>query len=236
MVRNMYKTVGLACVLFTALGANAQNRRDSWRDVDTDVVSKDSVTRGDYTLIFVNKSQGFSEALKTRMIETFFTVYPAEAKIYNPSTAKKVTFIVNPKYDGVAATAGTYVHYNPAWFDNHPGDIDVVTHEVMHIVQSYRGGEGWITEGIADYVRFTHGVDNKGAGWSLPAFKATQSYRDAYRVTARFFAWLEKSRKGIIVKLDDAMRQHTYTNEFWKNETGKTVDELWNDYAADPVI
>lgn len=236
MAKNLYKMIGLACVLVSALGAQAQNRRDSWRDVETNVVSKDSITRGEYTLIFVNKSAGFPDALKNRMIETFFTVYPAEAKLYNPNTAKKVTFIIDPEYKGVAATAGSYVHYSPAWFDKHPGDIDVVTHEVMHIVQSYRGGEGWITEGIADYVRHTQGVDNPGANWKLPEFKDTQSYKDAYRVTARFFVWLEKSKKGIIVKLDDAMRKKTYTADFWKNETGKTVDELWADYAANPVI
>lgn len=236
MVKKFYKTLLVLCMLLAGLNVHAQ-RNNGWRDTQTDVVSKDSVTRGEYTLIFVNKSEGFSPALKERMIETFFSVYPEQAKIYNPNTAKKVTFIINPKYDGVAATSGTYVHYNPAWFDKHPGDIDVVTHEVMHIIQSYRGGEGWITEGIADYVRATMGVDNKGAGWSLPSFKPEQSYKNAYRVTARFFIWLEKNAKsGIIVKLDSAMRSKTYTDEFWKAETGKTVDELWADYAKNPVI
>jgi hypothetical protein len=236
MIKKIYKTLLVPCMLLAGLSVQAQ-RNNGWRDTETDVVSKDSVTRGAYTLIFVNKSAGFSEALKERMIETFFKVYPEQAKIYNPNTAKKVTFIINPKYDGVAATAGTYVHYSPEWFDKHPGDIDVVTHEVMHIIQSYHGGEGWITEGIADYVRATMGVDNEGAGWSLPAFKPEHSYRNAYRITARFFIWLEKNAKsGIIVKLDSAMRSKTYTDEFWKTETGKTVDELWADYAKNPVI
>ncbi|QEH43937.1 secretory protein [Chitinophaga sp. XS-30] len=235
-MKKIYKTLAVSCLLLAGLSVHAQ-RNNGWRDIETGVVSKDSVTRGEYTLIFVNKSEGFSPALKERMIETFFTVYPEQAKIYNPKTAKKVTFIINPKYDGVAATAGTYVHYNPGWFDKNPGDIDVVTHEVMHIIQSYRGGEGWITEGIADYVRATMGVDNEGAGWSMPAFKPEHSYKNAYRITARFFIWLEKNAKsGIIVKLDSAMRSKTYTDEFWKTETGKTVDELWAEYAKNPVI
>lgn len=236
MIKKIYKTLAVSCLLLAGLSVHAQ-RNNGWRDTETGVVSKDSITRGEYTLIFVNKSEGFSPALKERMIETFFAVYPEQAKIYNPKTARKVTFIINPKYDGVAATAGTYVHYNPGWFDKNPGDIDVVTHEVMHIIQSYRGGEGWITEGIADYVRATMGVDNEGAGWSMPAFKPEHSYKNAYRITARFFIWLEKNAKsGIIVKLDSAMRSKTYTDEFWKTETGKTVDELWAEYAKNPVI
>ncbi|RYG28596.1 MAG: secretory protein, partial [Chitinophagaceae bacterium] len=111
-------------------------------------------------------------------------------------------------------------------------------HEVMHIVQSYNdGGEGWLTEGIADYVRFKFGVNNEKGNWSLPAFKQTQSYTNSYRVTARFLVWLEKHvRKSIVNEMDAASREGKYTPGLWKQLTGKTVDELWSDYAANPEI
>ena len=32
------------------------------------------------------------------------------------------------------------------------------------------------------------------------------------------------------------MRNQTYKPELWKTFTGKTVDELWKEYAANPVI
>jgi hypothetical protein len=105
----------------------------------------------------------------------------------------------------------------------------------MHLVQSYphRAGPGWLTEGIADYVRYAYGVDNQGAGWSLPAYTASQHYTNAYRITARFLLWLEKDVKpGVVKTLDNAMRTNTYTDEIWSKQTGKSLDDLWAAYAA----
>ncbi|RZL31842.1 MAG: secretory protein [Pedobacter sp.] len=192
-----------------------------------------------YTLNFTNNDASFDPALKKRMIETFFKVYPKLAKDFNKNTDKEVTFSIDTAYKGVAATGGGKIVYNPDWFKKKPGDIDVVTHEVMHVVQNYGngGGPGWLTEGIADYVRYKYGVDNPGAKWVLTPFKPEQSYKNAYRITARFLNWLElNGNKGIVVKLDSAMRNHTYKDNLWKDLTGKTVDELWTAYSANPGV
>lgn len=152
---------------------------------------------------------------------------------------KKVAMIIDPDYKGVAATAGGVIRVNPEWMKKNPEDLDVVTHEAMHIVQAYRGhsGPGWITEGIADYVRHQFGVNNEAAKWSLTPFNEKQSYKNAYRITARFFVWITKNYKKHFVRdLDAAMREGTYTDGFWKQQTGKTVDELWSQYSQDPTI
>ena len=190
-----------------------------------------------YSLTFKNNDANFNPALKKRMVATFFKVYPELANDFNKNTDKEVVFSIDTAYRGVAATGGGRIVYNPEWFVKHPGDIDVVTHEVMHIVQNYGNGAGpgWLTEGIADYVRYKYGVDNLGAKWSLTPFKPEQSYKNAYRITARFLNWLENNgNSGIVVKLDSAMRAHTYKDTIWKDLTGNTVDELWALYASDP--
>ncbi len=214
-----------------------RQRRQSWSEAPH--LSLDSTMRDGYTLIFVNNDTTFQAEgadIKKRMIETFYKVYPAQAKDFNPNTAKRVVFWIDRNYTGVAATGGTVVRYKPAWMLKKPTDIDVVTHEVMHIIQSYQGGAqgvGWLTEGIADYVRAVYGVDNEGAKWTLPKYKDTQKYTDAYRVTAKFLQWCEKNvKKGLVVNLDGRLRSHTYTADAWKEYTGKTLDELWADYAA----
>lgn len=188
-----------------------------------------------YTLIFKSNDPSFNPELKKRMIKTFFQVYPILAKDFNKNADKLVTFHIDTAYKGVAATGGGRIVYNPKWFLKHPGDIDVVTHEVMHVVQNYGsgGGPGWLTEGIADYVRYKYGVDNPGANWALPAFEPKHNYKNAYRITARFLNWLElNGHRSIVVRLDAAMRNHTYKDTIWKNLTGKTIDELWAMYAA----
>ena len=202
-------------------------------------LSTDSLTKANYTLLFINKDTALDAVVKQRLIDAFFTVYPKEAAMYNENTSKKVTFIIDPAYDGVAATGDDVVRFNPVWFHKHPGDIDVVTHEVMHIVQAYgeTDAPGWITEGVADYVRYKFGVDNAGAGWKLPDYNTKQNYDNAYRVTARFFVWIEQHyNKDFVKQLDDVVRRHTYKDDFSKKHTGKTFAELWQEYGKNPVI
>lgn len=216
--------------------------QDNWQHTENDrkaAVDVDSITKNGYTLIWINKDKGFSPALKDRLVAAYFTNYPKLAKKYNNKTIKKVSFVIDPDYKGVAATAGGIVRYSPEWFAKNPGDIDVVTHEVMHIVQAYPDGAGpwWITEGIADFVRFDEGIDNDGANWKLPDYTEKQKYTDSYRTTARFLYWINKNvKKDFVKKLDGAMRNKTYTDDFWKAQTGKTIDELWSAYSQDPKI
>ncbi|WP_158795953.1 basic secretory protein-like protein [Pedobacter sp. L105] len=200
---------------------------------------KESFKKKGNTLTFITQDANFSPAVKARLIETFFKVYPELKKQFNPNAAKEVTFVIDTAYKGVAATSGTIVSFSPVWFKKHPEDVDVVTHEVMHIVQAYgeNAGPWYITEGIADYVRYVYGVDNAGAKWTLPNYKEGQKYENGYRVTARFFAWMEKhGYAGIVKKIDKNMRDHTYTDDTWKTLTTKTLNELWSSYIADPTL
>jgi hypothetical protein len=203
------------------------------------VHAQEIIKKKGYTLSFESNFQALDPKLKKRLIETFFEVYPKLAKEYNPNTLKEVKFFVDTNYKGVAATSNAKVTFSSIWMVKHPEDIDVVTHEVMHIVQDYGRsvGPGWLTEGIADYVRSKFGVDNAGAKWTLPALKPEHSYKNSYRITARFFTWIEKKVKpGTIKAVDASLRDHTYTAEIWAKLTGKDLDALWADYVKNPEI
>lgn len=234
----------LLCCMLLMIGTGhvtvyAQN---NWQHTDDDrkeAFEVDTISKGKYSLIWINKQADFDPVLKQKLIDTYFVNYPKLAKKYNKHTRKQVSFVIDPGYNGVAATAGGIVRYSPEWFKKNPNDIDVVTHEVMHIVQGYPNGAGpwWITEDIADYVRFTEGVDNASANWQLPDFNAKQKYTDSYRITARFFYWLDKRvKKNIIKALDQKMRTKKYNDSFWKQQTGQDLDQLWDRYAADPSL
>jgi len=197
--------------------------------------------KGKYTLIFECKAPLFSQEINQKLIGTYFKVYPALVKQYNKKATRVVTFVIDPDYDGVAGTSNDKVVFSVKYMTGHPNDIDIVTHETMHIVQAYGDGSnipGWLTEGIADYARYAYGVGNEKAGWSLPKFTSSQNYQNSYRITARFLAWLEYSgHKGIVKKLDQAGRDKTYDNgEIWKKLTGKTIDELWLAYSQNPAL
>ena len=202
--------------------------------ISSKVTGQEIIKKKGYTLTYESNDSTFDPALKESLIKTFFKVYPKLSKEYNKNTSKEVKFFVDTSYKGVAATGGGRVRFSASYMKKHPEDIDVVTHEVMHIVQDYGRsvGPGWLTEGIADYARFKFGVNNEAAKWALPPYKEGQSYTNSYRITASFLNWLEKGAyKGVVKKLNSALHEHSFTAETWKNLTTGTLEELWSDYA-----
>ena len=190
-----------------------------------------------YKLTFISKDPNLDPTVRQNLIDTYFEIYPTLVKTFNNKSTKDVLFVVDTAYKAVAEASGNRILFSAGYMKAHPTDIDVVTHETMHIVQGYgySAGPVWLTEGIADYVRYKYGVDNVGSKWSLPAFNDKQSYTNSYRITARFFAWLEQNVKpGLIAALDQQLRAHQYTGESWTNLTGKTIDQLWEDYSKNP--
>ena len=190
-----------------------------------------------FVLIFENNEPAFSLDVKKDLVETFFAVYPALVKDFNPLSTKTVMFKIDTAYKGVAATSGSNIVYNPKWFVQHPKDIDVVTHEVMHIIQGYPNyNPWWMVEGIADYIRYKYGVANAAGGWTMPDVIAAQKYDNGYRITARFLAWCENKKPGCVKTFDGALRTNTYTPALWNTIFGKSVDDIWAEYVANPAI
>jgi hypothetical protein len=213
-----------------------QSNDGGWSiDATKQSFSKDSIVKGDYTLLFYVQSPNFDSTVKRRMIETFFTVYPRQVEHYNPKAPKTVVFLVDPTYKDVAAALGNMVRYSPEWFAQNPEDIDVVTHEVMHVVQGYNYATVpfWVTEGIADYARSVYGLNNEKAKWELQKPVAQSHYQNGYKITARFFFWLEEQYKlEFVNELNSVAAAKAYTDNFWQAKFGKTVGELWDEYRA----
>ena len=158
---------------------------------------------------------------------------------FNPnSCSHDVTLTIDPNYGGVAQAAGNQITASATWIRNNPQDTDFLTHEAMHVVQSYpRYEPSWLVEGIADYARWKYGQNNAAGGWSLPEYASNQRYTDSYRVTARFLAWCEKRYSSIVNQLDSALRRNAYQGNTWAQITGgKSLDQLWFDYSRNPAL
>ena len=196
-------------------------------------------TRGNLSLMLIDKDSLFTDAYKQRFIDMYFLQYPKLIQKYNKNSVKKITFSIDKNYKGVAETDNGIIKFNPAWFAKNPEDLDVITHELMHIVQNYKDEKipGWLIEGIADYVRATEGVNNEKAGWKLPDLKSGNNFDNSYRITARFFIWLTQNfNKDLIIRLDNNARNNNYTPEFWKKNTEKNIEELWDIYKAKSAL
>lgn len=135
------------------------------------------------------------------------------------------------KMDGVAYAGGGQITGSVAYFKRHPDDIGAMVHETVHIVQSYRvrGNPGWLVEGIADYIRFFKYEPGK-LGRINPR---RARYDGSYRVSAAFLAYLtEKYDKDIVRKLNKMMRQGEYKKELFQKWTGKTLEQLGEEWRT----
>ena len=144
----------------------------------------------------------------------------------------RVTFSVRPGIDVPAYASGSGIVLSAEWFTKNPGDLGCFIHELTHLVQAYpRSPEeaGWVVEGIADYVRYRVGADDR---WRIPAsYREGTNYTNGYGVTAAFLVYLEKHYDAeLVTKLNRALKSGTYRQALFEECTGKSVDALWEEY------
>lgn len=132
---------------------------------------------------------------------------------------------------GVAYCAGTSIVVSSHWIEKHPGDIGLAVHELVHVIQRYPNPNPiWITEGIADYIRFA--VFEKMPLNKFPVSNKPDAYKGGYRVAAGFLLWLESEKSpGIVKKLNAAMRKKIYTDAMFKEITGLQISDAWKAYV-----
>lgn len=149
------------------------------------------------------------------------------------SPPKRIRFLFKPDIDAPAYASGSDITISSRWIREHPDDFGVVIHEMTHVIQAYGGpGErpGWLVEGIADYIRWWRFEPESPR---TPIDPDRASYRDAYRTTAAFLAWITgRVHRGIVPALDRALRQGTYREILFEQTTGKSLDALWAEYVA----
>jgi hypothetical protein len=113
-------------------------------------------------------------------------------------------------------------------------------HEVVHVVQFGGNGEGngrgkrrppsWVTEGVADYIRwFLYEPESKGAEITTRNVSRAK-YDDSYRTTANFFDWVIKNHEKDLMRKLNVATHEGYSEDLWKQWTGKTVQELGADW------
>ncbi|MEW4563894.1 basic secretory protein-like protein [Bremerella sp. JC770] len=142
---------------------------------------------------------------------------------------QEVRVVYKKDMDGVAHTIRNQIVISGNWVKQHPEDTGMVIHELVHVIQAYpRGGPFWLVEGIADYIRFYKYEPQTRLRGINPE---RQSYRDGYRTSAQFVAWLEKTHPGIVQKINEAIRKHEYQNVLIRETTGKNVEQLWDEFV-----
>jgi len=132
--------------------------------------------------------------------------------------------------EGIAYADSNAITVSSHWIEKYPEDIGLIVHEAVHVVQLYPNFEpGWVTEGIADYIRWAH-YEKKPLEW-FPVGKNDKGYEAAYRTTGGFFLWITQFQNSNFIKiLNNSMKKGEYSEEIFSQYTGKKLDMLWQEY------
>jgi hypothetical protein len=166
-----------------------------------------------------------------RLCERTYPMINEELKSEGYKPSHLVRMSLKSSYNGVAATSGDRITGSVKFFKKHPDDVGAMIHETVHIVQRYRSrrNPGWLVEGVADYIRFFKFEPGKIG----PINPERAHYDQSYRVSAAFLAYLvETYDKQIVLKLNKMMREGEYTEDIFKELTGKTVHELDDEWRS----
>ncbi|WP_235841590.1 basic secretory family protein [Confluentibacter sediminis] len=190
-------------------------------------------------ITFINQDLKLDPDIIKGLKSTIYNVYPKLVKDFNKNARMDITIKIDTTYDGVAYANSGKITVSSQYLHKRPNDLDLITHEIMHLIQSYPYGAGpsWLTEGIADFVRYKYGVDNVKADWYLTEFSENQHYTNSYRISARFLLWVSQNYdQKLVYKLDKKLRSNSYSNKLWNEYTGFSLDQLWYNYSKNPII
>lgn len=155
-----------------------------------------------------------------------------ESDGFEPVREVKIVF---KKMDGVAYASGTTITISADWIAKHPDDIGMVVHELVHVVQAYRHRvPGWVTEGIADYIRFF--LYEKNGDRTCRVNPERSKYTDSYRTTGAFFDWIVRNRNPrFVTSLNAICRSSGLPDDrisaVFQELAGDEPDKLWAEFV-----
>jgi hypothetical protein len=196
--------------------------------------------------IYTSETPDLTEWAHKELAPVLQLWYPKIVKMlpsegYQAPGSLSITF--STRMRGVAATSGTRIRCGADWFRQQlQGEAKgAVVHELVHVVQQYglawrsdpnaTRTPGWLVEGIADYIRwFLYEPQTRGAEITRKNI-ARARYDSSYRISGNFLNWVtETYDRNIVRKLNAAARQGRYHEELWKEVTGRTLQELGEEW------
>ncbi|HSI71755.1 MAG TPA: basic secretory protein-like protein, partial [Fimbriimonas sp.] len=151
------------------------------------------------------ESAAWAAAAKQLTIDWFPTLTSLLAT-ENYKAPDKITLTFKKEISAPAYASGGGITINAKWIRDHPNDLGMVIHELVHVIQMYPGFKekpGWLVEGIADYIRWWRYEPE------VPRTKPNPekaNYNDSYRTTGWWLGWVsQKYDRRLVPALDRAL-------------------------------
>jgi hypothetical protein len=176
-------------------------------------------------------SKVWAEAARS-LVKEWYPIAIAMLSTQDFKRPQKITLVFKKDLNVPAYASGDAITINGKWISEHPDDLGMVIHELVHILQQYprnRANTGWLTEAIADYIRWWR-YEPEGP---RPRITENSKMTDGYRVTAYFLAWAGKKYDlRLVPSLDAALRKGEDPMPVFAKFCGKNADEVWKEFVA----
>ena len=178
--------------------------------------------------------EAYVERLKPRMRQWWPILTTALASPgYTPTDHINLDFYRISPSTVPAATRGHQIIVDPAYVLAHlhnPDMLGMVGHEMVHVMQAYPGHPAsWLTEGIADYMRYYVLIpDDPGRAFSPDGAR----FDGAYQPTAGLLDWVERSHPGAVRGVNTVMRQGGDGPAELSRIAGAPLETVWAAYMA----
>ncbi len=136
----------------------------------------------------------------------------------------------------VGGWRGTTIYLDAQWFALNPTNFDsIFIHEMAHVAQQYpRKAPSHWQEGIADYVSAKLLCTNESH--CAECSNISPHYRSGYSCAAAFLLYVEQTHNSNVVRqLQSALRRGSYNDAFFTKATGRTLDQLWDEFKTTPA-
>lgn len=162
----------------------------------------------------------------------------------------------------IASAGGNEVHIHDTWLQKNPQDFDCLTHELAHVLQGGWDGnycpaytdpetgnkDTYMIERFVDYCRYLYAYKGgyyNDMGWSLQTVSSENTYYKSVRMWVYLDYTYSTADADIMKRIQNAVVSKKYGNEDWEptgkawaeifegtEAEGKTLTELWEEYAA----
>ena len=132
----------------------------------------------------------------------------------------------------MAETSGGRITGSVKYFKSHPDDFGAMVHETVHTIQGLPRPRQPRLAGRRDR-RLRALLQVRTGQERRPVDPDRSHYDGSYRVTATFLNFVaEKYDKELVRKLNVHMREGKYSDDLFKELTGKTLKELDEEWRA----
>lgn len=175
-----------------------------------------------------------NSAVYDAIIDTFNRTYPDIYYKYGKEYHEPIiTLNFDPTYlrNDPANVVGNTININIQWFNNNPDKANTIIYYIVTAVMVYNSSAPeWVKSAVNYYIA----AEFNTVGYEFSSAHRGGSYKEGGEIGANFLYWVKtKYNVDIVQRINKVLISTEWLeDDFWVDETGRTLDSLWKEYKA----